>query len=104
DLGATTAIVMEAVNAGSRSEVATRIWQRDPELWKPGDQAHAGVIRNRLGWLDVVDSMRQKIPDLLRLSAEVVDAGWRDCVLLGMGGSSLCPEVLRSSFGSAAGQ
>ena len=43
-------------------------------------------------------------PRSRRSTAEVREAGWRDCVLLGMGGSSLCPEVLRSSFGSADGQ
>ena len=84
--------------------IATRIWHRDPDLWKPGDTAHAAVIRNRLGWLDVVSAMREQLPALAALTAEVREAGWRDCVLLGMGGSSLCPEVLRSSFGSAAGQ
>ena len=102
-LGAPTATVMEAVNAAPQHAVAERIWQRDPSLWKPGDAAHAEIIANRLGWLDVIDLMRERLPELLRLSSEVVDAGWRDCVLLGMGGSSLCPEVLRSSFGSAAG-
>ncbi|HYL69914.1 MAG TPA: hypothetical protein VEY89_01255, partial [Candidatus Dormibacteraeota bacterium] len=84
--------------------VVTRIWAHDPDLWKPGDAAHAAVIRNRLGWLDVPVAMRANLPRLLALGASVRDAGWADCVLLGMGGSSLCPEVLRTSFGSAAGQ
>ena len=48
--------------------------------------------------------MREQLASLTALTAEVREAGWRDCVLLGMGGSSLCPEVLRSSFGSAEGQ
>ncbi len=104
DLGATTQTVLDDVESAQAHEVAARIWRRDPDLWKPGDPAHAEIIRNRLGWLDVIDTMRSRLPDLLRLSSEVVDAGWRDCVLLGMGGSSLCPEVLRTSFGSAAGQ
>ncbi|HVC41836.1 MAG TPA: bifunctional transaldolase/phosoglucose isomerase [Candidatus Saccharimonadales bacterium] len=86
------------------SDIATRIWHRDPDLWKPGDSAHAAVIDNRLGWLDVVGGMRERLPELEALATEVREAGWRDCVLLGMGGSSLCPEVVRSSFGSAEGQ
>jgi glucose-6-phosphate isomerase len=48
--------------------------------------------------------MRRELPRLMGLTDEVREAGFRHCVLLGMGGSSLCPEVLRSSFGSAAGQ
>jgi transaldolase / glucose-6-phosphate isomerase len=101
DTGAGTTIALDTAEA---TAVAERIWHRDPDLWKPGDAAHAAVIRNRLGWLDVVAAMREQLASLTALTAEVRDAGWRDCVLLGMGGSSLCPEVLRSSFGSAEGQ
>jgi transaldolase / glucose-6-phosphate isomerase len=104
DLAASTDAVAAAVASDATREVARRIWDRDPDLWKPGDPVHATVIRNRLGWLDVIDTMRQALPRLLGLSTEVQQAGLRNCVLLGMGGSSLCPEVLRSSFGSAAGQ
>ena len=92
------------LNTPAASEVATRIWHRDPNLWKPGDAAHAKVINNRLGWLDVIGAMHERLPALQALAVEVREAGWRDCVLLGMGGSSLCPEVLRLSFGSAEGQ
>jgi transaldolase / glucose-6-phosphate isomerase len=104
DLGATTAVVADAIASGTTHMVAERIWARDPNLWKPGDTEHAEIIRNRLGWLDVARAMRDQVPRLLALGAGARDAGWRDCVLLGMGGSSLCPEVLRTSFGSAAGQ
>ena len=104
DLAASTATVLDAVKSDAAQSVAARIWQRDPNLWKPGDAAHAAIISNRLGWLDVIGRMREHIPELLALGTAVREAGWKDCVLLGMGGSSLCPEVLRSSFGSAAGQ
>src|SRR3984893_9301818 len=104
DLGATTTTVAEAIASDSTHMVAERIWARDPDLWKPGDATHAEIIRNRLGWLDVAGAMREQVPRLLALGAGVRDAGWQEWVLLGMGGSSLCPEVLRTSFGSAAGQ
>ena len=84
--------------------VATRVWRRDPDLWKPGDAAAAAVIRNRLGWLDVTETMAGRVAELAGLGSEIREAGWTDCVLMGMGGSSLCPEVLRTSFGSAPGQ
>jgi len=100
EAGSTEAVPLDTPDA---TETATRIWHRDPDLWKPGDAGHAAVIRNRLGWLDVVSAMRDQLPALGELAAEVRDAGWQDCVLLGMGGSSLCPEVLRTSLGSAAG-
>ena len=104
DLGAATDATVGAMRAPDTETVAARIWRRDPDLWKPGDARHAQVIRNRLGWLDVAHTMRGHVAELIGLGAEVREAGWADCVLLGMGGSSLCPEVMRTSFGSAAGQ
>ena len=104
NLAASTDVVRDALRTDAPREVARRIWDRDADLWKPGDAAHAKVIGNRLGWLDVIDTMRDELPRLIGLTAEVQQAGFRNCVLLGMGGSSLCPEVLRTSFGSAAGQ
>jgi transaldolase/glucose-6-phosphate isomerase len=104
DLAASTDSVRAAVAGPSTADVARRIWDRDADLWKPGDPDHAKVIGNRLGWLAVTEVMREELPRLIGLTDEVREAGFRNCVLLGMGGSSLCPEVLRSSFGSAAGQ
>ena len=95
--------VAEVVEETARARVAERIWARDADLWKPGDAAHAAVIGNRLGWLDVPVTMRERVGKLTAFAAEVRDAGFTDAVLLGMGGSSLCPEMLRTSFGSAAG-
>ena len=104
DLGATTPAATEAIASDTAEQVAARVWGRDPDLWKPGDEAHAAVIRNRMGWLDVALTMHQRLAELLAIGTEAREAGWKDCVLLGMGGSSLGPEVLRTSFGSTAGQ
>jgi glucose-6-phosphate isomerase len=104
ELHAAADSVTAAIQAPMATSAAMSIWARDPNFWKPGDAAHAAVIRNRLGWLDVTQTMRGRVAELLGLGNEVREAGWTDCVLLGMGGSSLCPEVLRTSFGSAAGQ
>ncbi|MGH7686316.1 MAG: bifunctional transaldolase/phosoglucose isomerase [Candidatus Dormibacteria bacterium] len=104
ELSTATDAVRAALHSDAAVSVATRVWKRDPDLWKPGDSAHAAVIRNRLGWLDVTQTMRGRVAELIGLGSEVREAGWTDCVLLGMGGSSLCPEVLRTSFGSAPGQ
>jgi transaldolase/glucose-6-phosphate isomerase len=103
DLGPQTALVEGEVENAAAAGLVRRIWERDPDVWKPGDADHAKVIKNRLGWLDVVDTMRGEAAHLHAFGVEVRESGVRDVVLCGMGGSSLCPEVLRTSFGSAAG-
>ena len=82
-----------------KREVVARIWRGDHTVWKP-DPAE---IADRLGWLRVADFMCERVADLQELAREVRDAGFRHVVLLGMGGSSLGPEVLRQTFGSAPG-
>jgi hypothetical protein len=73
------------------AELVERIWQRDPSVWTGGDEAQW------LGWLDEPPRMRERIHELLEFAASVeVD----DVVLLGMGGSSLAPEVMRRQFGA----
>jgi len=79
-----------------------RIWNRDPSLWK-SDPSHASVIRNRLGWLPVADAMPDHLARMNSLGDALQREGIRDVVVLGMGGSSLCPEVLRLSFGPRPG-
>ena len=82
----------------SRNVVA-RLWQRDHTLWKPDPTE----ITNRLGWLTVADEMEGNLSALEALYHEVQGAGYRDVVLLGMGGSSLGAEVLRSSLTAREG-
>ena len=84
------------------NRVADRIWARDPMLWKD-DPSHWTEIKARLGWLDVADAMYSLVADLQSFADEMKGAGIRYVVLCGMGGSSLCPEVLRLTFGSAQG-
>ncbi len=82
-----------------RRDVVRRIWRKDHTVWKPDSTE----ISNRLGWLTVTDLMHEHVSALETFSQEVRSAGFRHVVLLGMGGSSLGPEVLRQTFGSAAG-
>jgi transaldolase/glucose-6-phosphate isomerase len=89
------------VERAAREDVARRIWRKDDTLWGPAGQAE---VANRLGWLTVAEQMREALPDLLAFADEVRDAGVTDVVLLGMGGSSLAPEVIRRSFGDQAGR
>ena len=80
-------------------DVTRRIWNKDHTVWKPDPVE----ISNRLGWLTVSDQMSEGIPALIALADEIKTAGYRHVVLLGMGGSSLGPEVLKQTFESAAG-
>ena len=82
-----------------RHDVMRRIWAGDHTVWKPD----AREIADRLGWLTVTDVTREQLPSLAAFGEEVRDAGFKHVVLLGMGGSSLGPEVLRQTFGSDGG-
>ena len=78
--------------------VSERVWARDESLWGgPG----VPEIGNRLGWLDIADRMAEALPDLEAFVAAVHADGLTNTVLLGMGGSSLGPEVLNLSFGGS---
>ncbi|MGO9124574.1 MAG: bifunctional transaldolase/phosoglucose isomerase [Terriglobales bacterium] len=74
-----------------------RLWQRDATLWSGTDEA------NWLGWLDIVTEQAAHLDELRRLAQEAQAGGFSDILLLGMGGSSLCPEVLAKTFGRVAG-
>jgi transaldolase/glucose-6-phosphate isomerase len=74
-----------------------RLWQRDASLWTGDDEA------KWLGWLDITEYQIAHPVELRNLAKEVWSAGFKDILLLGMGGSSLCPEVLRMTFGKIAG-
>ncbi len=75
-------------------DAVKRLWAKDASLWKTEDD-HAKVINNSLGWLTVAAHVRAHADDLETFSDEIAAAGFRHVVLMGMGGSSLCPEVLR---------
>jgi len=74
-----------------------RLWQRDATLWTGADEA------SWLGWLDITEYQIAHPIELRNLAKEVWSAGFRHALLLGMGGSSLCPEVLRLTFGKIPG-
>ncbi len=77
------------------AELVERIWERDPTVWTGSDEA------KWLGWLDEPMRMRSRLGDLLRFVEEVGAPGLIDTfVLLGMGGSSLAPEVIKRTFGA----
>ena len=92
--------IAERVRKAMVEDVAHRIWKKDDTLWGPAGQAE---VANRLGWLTIGDTMREAVDDLEAFAREIRDEGFQDVVLLGMGGSSLAPEVIRLSFGDQDG-
>ncbi|MEA2178977.1 MAG: transaldolase / glucose-6-phosphate isomerase [Solirubrobacteraceae bacterium] len=91
--------VAERLQAAAGEQVVRRLWERDGTLWAPEGTPE---LTDRLGWLDIAERLAAEADDLRAFGAEVRDAGITDAVLLGMGGSSLGPEVLRRSFGDGA--
>ncbi|MFN2595455.1 MAG: glucose-6-phosphate isomerase [Actinomycetota bacterium] len=90
---------ISGVDESPPSDLAGRIWARDPSAWAPGEDDPA----NRLGWLDLPFSMASETDRLKAAAERVRSDGVKDLVLLGMGGSSLAPEVFSNTFGSAPG-
>lgn len=92
-----------ALSRFDEERFVARVWQHDADLWKPRDEAHDRIIRNRLGWLTVPEMMEACVDDLVEFADSVRGDGIKHAVLMGMGGSSLCPIVLRETFGVRAG-
>ncbi|MFN0316385.1 MAG: bifunctional transaldolase/phosoglucose isomerase [Burkholderiales bacterium] len=74
-----------------------RMWSRDPSLWTGKDEA------NWLGWLGITEDQIANLAHLKAIAAEVKQAGFSHVLLLGMGGSSLAPEVLQMTYGDQPG-
>jgi len=97
----------EGAFAGALSELRAkdavrRLWARDPTLWSD-DPSVAPGLRNRLGWLDAPHAFRARTAELAAFAEGVRRDGFQHVLLLGMGGSSLCAEVLANTLGSAPG-
>ena len=80
----------------SNNKVA-RLWQKDASLWSGTDE------EKWLGWLTITDEQIKNIAALKAIAADIKKAKFKHALLLGMGGSSLCPEVLRLTFGKIKG-
>lgn len=100
--GTDTALA-RALEQLAQANVGKRLWRKDASLWTDEPPVQA-AIRNRLGWLNVVADMRRAGLDEIGAVARAARAdGFSDAMILGMGGSSLCPDVCRATFGSAPG-
>jgi transaldolase/glucose-6-phosphate isomerase len=77
--------------------IPTRIWKHDPSLWT-SDPASQAEIKIRMGWMNLADTSRAALPEINALANEVHKSGIKNFLLLGMGGSSLAPEVFSRMF------
>ena len=84
------------------NSIIKRFWEKDHTIWR-SEEIHKKSILNRLGWLHSLDLMLTNVDSLIAFGNEIKEAGFKNVVVLGMGGSSLCPDVCRATFGSAFG-
>ena len=76
--------------------IVPRIWDKDYTVWKP----EPDEISNRLGWLDIANRMQSQVAQISSLVQSVQQAGYTHALVLGMGGSSLAPDVFHKTFPS----
>jgi transaldolase / glucose-6-phosphate isomerase len=91
------ASVKSAISEWQTSGKMKRLWQKDSSLWTGADEA------NWLGWLDITEEQIAHRDQLRKVAADIQSGGFQHVLLLGMGGSSLCPEVFRMTFGKIPG-
>ncbi len=91
------AAVKEALEDWRKDGKIRRLWHADASLWTESDEA------KWLGWLGIVDEQQKGVAALENFARDVRSAGFSDVLLLGMGGSSLGPEVFAETFGSKPG-
>ena len=94
--------VNKALAAARQEDVLERMWRKDASLWK-SDPDSVRLINNSLGWLTVADEMIGVADELIAFAESIRSRGFRHVMVCGMGGSSLCPEVLARTFGQQNG-
>jgi len=86
-----------ALDDWQQHDKVSRLWNRDASLWSNTDEA------DWLGWLTIVEQSLAQLDEVQSSVRGLLDSGIRQVVLLGMGGSSMAPEVLRETFGQQSG-
>lgn len=96
ELGKFQKVVDQAIDEIDREKVIERIWDLDHTVWKDDPEE----ISNRLGWLKIPNVMKDAVSEISRFVDEIRNEGFTNVLLLGMGGSSLAPEVFSKIFGA----
>ena len=97
------AAIRSRLGEWTAERVADRLWAKDGSLWLASGKA-PDEIAAWLGWLDLPDAMAERVPELEHLARDVREDGYRRAAVLGMGGSSLAPELFSRVFGWAGGE
>ncbi len=100
-LGECRPIVEAALDSWDRQQFSRLMWAKDPTPWK--QPVGTKELVDRLGWLTVASTMMNRVEELTGFAQEIVGSGVTSVVVLGMGGSSLSPEVSYLTFGSKPG-
>lgn len=100
DLGNYNRRVAARLDAWKSENYGRRLWDCDPTLWAEEAEPE---ITNRLGWLELPSQMRREVADLEKFRREIHRDSFDHAVLLGMGGSSLAPDVFQHTFGNRKG-
>lgn len=87
-------VIREGLDKLAAERAVARFWAKEATLWKSQPE-HTKIIANSLGWLEVARMVRGHVDELTAFAEEIATAGFTNVVLMGMGGSSLCPEVFR---------
>jgi len=85
-----------------KKNIVKRMWDKDTSVWKKGE-SYKELINNRLGWMSLPVSMSGNCDEINTFAEDLRDNGFTDAVVMGMGGSSMCPEVCRNTFGIKKG-
>jgi hypothetical protein len=94
--------IRSRLESWTSDRVAERLWQKDGSLWTASGKA-ADEVSQWLGWLDLPEAMSARTDELAHLARDVREDGYRRAAVLGMGGSSLAPELFSRVFGWAGG-
>ncbi len=97
ELGGTSNALEQGLAIVQEQDILKRLWKHDHTVWK----SEPNEIANRLGWLHTPAEMKEVVPEIKRFADEIRESGFQYVVLLGMGGSSLAPDVFQTTFGSA---
>jgi transaldolase/glucose-6-phosphate isomerase len=100
-LGAAQGDVDAALDALAKADFLQKLWRKDPAPWSGGGEPLEG-IRHALGWLDFPERVLESVGDLTAFAGDAAQR-FGDAVVLGMGGSSLAPDVLRRTLGTVEG-
>lgn len=94
NLGDHAGDLVHLLEQANHNNIVSRIWSGDYTVWRE----NPNEISNRLGWLTIAERMEPNLVEILKLKVELMDSGFTEVLLLGMGGSSLAPELFAKTF------